>query len=102
MQINVEVWKNKEAGFIHLSEFGSPDSKYNSEHKYSLLGTTMIDIKEPKKKKLVYQWLFRKLNDSSWNITSYYKATEKEVRETFSYQDVEFIRINESEKEIEV
>ena len=48
-------------------QFSVPNSEggeYWKKAGYTSLGTTMIDIKEPKKKKLVYQWLYQRRSGS--------------------------------------
>jgi hypothetical protein len=106
--MKLEVWKDKRSfsdGHIRLCIPNSQCSIGNKE--YQLLGTTTLNIQEPKKKKLVYQWCYEK-RDGTLEITG----------ATFGIKDTDTVKkfcscmafkeggklfpLMESEKEIDV
>ena len=114
MQIEVEVFENlnqsdfhSKSGFVFLSRKDSSDAKEAKERKdYKYLGTTVIDIKEPKRKKLVYQWLWQTVYGYFKTTESYYGVNDKNiVRDQLQHvlKEGGILRpIMESEKEIDV
>jgi hypothetical protein len=121
MQIEVEIWnklyhddslypqaqRNEELkGSIEITLPNTESSNYNKSHKnYKYLGTTMIDIKEPKRKKLVYQWLYESPNNDTLNLTVYYYGMDEKdkVRRHCNTKEGGILKpVMESEKEIDV
>jgi len=116
MQIEVEVLRNETIGNSHGDYyFTTPNSegskKWKSIGNIVSLGTTMIDIKEPKKKKLVYQWLWenkypdREKHKLYLTINFYGKDDRDNVRQSLGDELKEggILRpLMESEKEINI
>jgi hypothetical protein len=112
MRIEVEVLKFTDSGnnglytLTKLNSIYAQNSKRN--HNALSLGTTMIDIEEPRKKKLVYQWLFQHINGKFDTTPFYYGKDERDkvrvaIVDWSTFKEGGILRpLMESEKEIEI
>jgi hypothetical protein len=94
-------------------QFSVPNSEggeYWKKAGYTSLGTTVIDIKEPKKKKLVYHWLFEKVSGEfgltvprfGTNINDK-EIAKRYIEDYWTLKEGGILRpLMESEKEIDV
>lgn len=112
MQIEVEVFETIYNGItqgdIHFSLPNSKGAKEYGNIGYKYLGTTMIDIKEPKRKKLVYQWLWEG-KDNELHLTNMFYGLDERIRlrdhsigKAFFKEGGILRPLMESEKEIDV
>ena len=106
MKLQVNVWQyTKDESYNNgLVTLSLPNSGYDNDQRKlrtDFLGVTTLDIQEPKKKILVYQYLYKN-KSGDYGITSKHYYSIENAQNNINSELVVIYAIKESEKEIKV